>query len=432
MAAPTPVVSQAAAGTPPIPLLPNGQPVQGATWDPNALGGKGAWIADNNGQPRALSVDPATNKVTGNVDPVTGAALAPVKTNVPNAIQAALPANPAKAAGNALGLTNPTPPSPADSQDAQSARDFAAELRAKMNAPGQDTALIAPTPLDQTASNEARGVARSNLTDLQGVANGTTQTAADSLYQKGTDEAAARARGLAAAYSRTNPGAALRAGLAAGNEAQLAATSGAGILKGNEQAAARGQIGTFADAVRAADIDAASKNQANQTDVAKANQGADLKQQEVNNQRALGYGSLAAGETNAPLAAQIANQNNTVANNKANQEGMGALWGGLGSALKVPSDARTKTNVKPRSLADALAEKVHGVQYTYKPGEGDGGTHDGAMAGDIEKVTPGAIKKDARGMKMVDTGHLTMANTSAVAEIARRLRKLEKKKGRAA
>lgn len=329
---------------------------------------------------------------------------------------------------NALGLTNPTPASPANSPDAQAARDFAAQLRARYMAGGGGVApAVAPVALDQAQADQARAASVGNIQDLQGVASGATRTAADSLYQQGTDEAAARARGLAAAYSRANPGAALRAGLGAADQAQAQATSGAAIQKANEQAAARGQLGTFAGAVRGADLDAASKNQATGMQAQQLNQNADLQEQQINNQNQLGFATAAANETNAPIAAQIANQTNTIANNKANQEGTGSFYTGLSSAIL--SDERTKTNVRPRSLADALAEKVHGVSYQYSKESGEApGQHVGVIAQDLEKALPGVVAKDKAGMRRVDTSHLTMANTGALAEIAKRLRALESRR----
>jgi hypothetical protein len=320
-----------------------------------------------------------------------------------------------------------TPASPADSIDAQNARTLAQAFGDRSNARPVAAGVVNGTPLNQAQADQARALETSNIGDLQGVASGATPTAADAMLTRGSDAAAAQARGLAAAYSRQNPGAALRSGLAAGNQAQLATAAQAAQQKAEEQAQARGQIGSLTQGMRQADLSAASANQNNALEAQKANQGADLQAEGLNNQYQLGFGNLQAQETNAPIAAQIANQNAAVQTNKQNQEGFGAvtnlIGGGLGSLAKL-SDKRAKTNVKRKSFADAMGDKVHGVTFEYKPEHG-GEKHEGVIAQEVEEVFPGAVKKGADGLRRVDTGHLTLASAGALAEMNRRLRKLE-------
>lgn len=343
---------------------------------------------------------------------------------------------------NAVGLTHDAPPDPSKGPDAQAERDFATGLRAQYAGlkPGQAQQIVSsPTQyqsLDQSYANQARATQQANIGDLQGVANGSTATAADSLLRQGTDQAARNATGLAAAYSAQNPGLALRAGLAASNNAYAQAASQAGIQKAQEQAAARQQIGSLSDSMRQTDLGAAGANQnaynANQQFTAnqglqaqQLNQAAGLQQQGLNNQMQLGLGNLASSTTVAPINASVANQQIQAATNAQNQQGVGAIIGGVGSA--VASDARLKTDIKKRSLADAMGDQVRGVvEYSYKPGEGNPGKQTGILAGDLEKVAPNLVRKDSRGMRMVDTGQAAMTGLGLAAELANRVRKLEK------
>lgn len=338
----------------------------------------------------------------------------------------------------AIGLKHAAPPDPAQGPDAAAERGFASQLRQQYanTTPGQ-AQQVAPAQaqyqtLDQGQADQSRQIANQNIAGLQGVASGATPTAADALLTQGTDQAAARARGMAAAYSRSNPGAALRAGLAASGQAQQAATSQAAMQKSQEQAQARGQIGSLADSMRGADLAAAGQNQQafNQNqqfntttglEGQKSNQAADLQQQGLNNQYQLGLGNLASSTTVAPINASVANQQIQAATNAANQQGAGALLSAVGSV----SDRAAKTNVKPVSLANALAKSVHGVSFTYKPGADDGGDHVGIIAQDLEKALPGAVKKGPDGLKRVDTGHLSLGLAGATAELAKRLRAVE-------
>lgn len=340
-----------------------------------------------------------------------------------------------------LGITHQAPPDPSQGPDAQATRDFATSLRDQYSkiTPGQAQQVVASPAqyqgLDQAYANQSRQTQQANIGDLQGVANGSTATAADSLLRQGTDQAAKNATGVAAAYSAQNPGLALRAGLAASNNAYAQAASQAGIQKAQEQSAARQQIGSLADSMRQTDLGAAGANQnafnANQQfnanqgmQAQQLNQAAGLTQQQLNNQYKLGMGNLAASTSIAPINAAVANQQIQAATNAQNQNGIGAAVSGVAA---LASDKRLKTGIKRKSLADAMADQVKGVvEYSYKPGEGDGGKHTGLLAGDLEKVAPDLVIKDGRGMRHVDVGHAAMTGLGLAAELANRVRKLEK------
>lgn len=344
---------------------------------------------------------------------------------------------------DALGITNPNPADISQSPDVQAQRQFRDQLLAQYGVQQPKTAQqISASPvlakqLEQGASDQSRAVANQNLTGLQGVANGTESTAADALLRQGTDQAAKNATGLAAAYSAQNPGMALRQGLAASNQAYAQAASTAGIQKANEQAQARGQIGTLADAMRGQDLSAATQNQNTWTDTQKtnaandlnaqqANQTAGLNQQSINNNYQLGLAQATQNSLGAPVGAVQQNQQNQTAANAANQQSTGAFLTALGGIAK--SDLAAKDDVKPASFADALGSTVHGVTFKYKPGHEDGAEHAGVIAQDLEKVFPGVVSRGADGMRRVDTRHLSLATTGIVAELAKRLKAVEQRK----
>lgn len=97
----------------------------------------------------------------------------------------------------------------------------------------------------------------------------------------------------------------------------------------------------------------------------------------------------------------------------------------------VASDEQLKTNIQNRNVSDFL-NAVGAYSYQYKnPVYGDnipGKTFYGPMAQELEKSAIGksAVLNTPQG-KMVDTGRLTLINTSALAEIYKRLKQLETK-----
>lgn len=325
---------------------------------------------------------------------------------------------------NKLGITNAAPADVSQGPDVQAQRDFAAQLRTQYA--GHTPGAVAPvnaTYIDPTQADQSRDVANKNLTQLQGVADGSVPTAADALLTKGTDAAAKNASGLAAAYSRGNPGLALRAGLAGGAAAYAGAASTAAAQKAQEQAQARGEIGSFADAMRTADLGAAKTNADIANNTEQFNTGANLQQQGLNNNYDIGKGNQVVAGNASPVASDYASQQALLENQKNNQAGTGSLITTLGAL----SDKRAKTDIKPASLADALAKDVHGVSFAYKGGMDDSGKHVGVLAQDVEKALPGAVKTGADGLKRVDVGHAALGTMGAVSDLARRLRALEGK-----
>jgi hypothetical protein len=360
-----------------------GQPLGGLTAD-------GKPVIQSNAVQGQESVSSSTNPFVALAD----------ATGIPQAVGGALN----KAKVDATSLANSLDPS--QSADAQASRDFGSQLRGAYS--GFQPAA-APT-LNTTTLNADQATQRANINAEQGIANGTTKTAADALLQQGTDQAAKNAAGLAAQYSAQNPGMALRQGLAASNNAYATAAAPAAQLKSQEQQTALGNIGQQGASLAGQDTTAAS-----------ADQNAKVTTNAQNNTQTLGLGTLAANQTNAPL-------NTDIAGAQAKGQLYGSLASSGGGLIAALSDKRAKKNIKRKSLADAMADNVHGITYEYKPGMGEeSGKRAGTLADELMKAIPGAVKPDARGMKRVDTGHVALASAGLLAELTRRIKKLEKR-----
>lgn len=92
------------------------------------------------------------------------------------------------------------------------------------------------------------------------------------------------------------------------------------------------------------------------------------------------------------------------------------------------SDKNAKKNVKPISDEQALqaVEKTPVSEWTYKDGEGDGGTHIGPMAQHV-RATMG--EQAAPGGKQIDPITMNGINMAAIAALSRKVDKLAKAKG---
>jgi Chaperone of endosialidase len=125
-------------------------------------------------------------------------------------------------------------------------------------------------------------------------------------------------------------------------------------------------------------------------------------------------------------AAQAAGQDNGV---------MGAVgavaggWAGSASGSKTISDwisdENKKTNIKPKTDQEALeaVEKTPVSEWTYKDGEGDGGTHIGPMAQDVQKNMGDGVAPDGKRIDPITMNGVTMAS---VAALSRKVDKLSK------
>lgn len=123
---------------------------------------------------------------------------------------------------------------------------------------------------------------------------------------------------------------------------------------------------------------------------------------------------------------------------------MGAISGGLRGAATVAGAAmssdETLKNLYPDMGEDILNafRKIRSCEFTYTPEAiektkveilpgVDEDTHMGVSAQDVEAVLPEAVIDNGSGHKLVDTKEMTMANTAAIAELARQLKELKEK-----
>jgi hypothetical protein len=146
-------------------------------------------------------------------------------------------------------------------------------------------------------------------------------------------------------------------------------------------------------------------------------------------QPALSYSSSAmTGNTAAGnmLNTQYGNQ---VAANGAKLSAVGSIVGA--GARIYQSDVNVKENIAPvdgDQAVDAL-RKVPVSQWDYKQGEGDGGTHVGPMAQDVNAAMG---EQAAPGGKKIDLISLNGMNMAAIKALDARLAKLEKVSGKKA
>lgn len=116
---------------------------------------------------------------------------------------------------------------------------------------------------------------------------------------------------------------------------------------------------------------------------------------------------------------------------------LGATAGAIGTA--IASDETLK-NLYPDMGDDILDafRKIRSCEFQYTPEAQemaeveilpgvDNEEHAGVSAQDVEAVLPDAVMDNGSGHKLVDTKEMTMANTAAIAELARKVKELEEK-----
>lgn len=89
------------------------------------------------------------------------------------------------------------------------------------------------------------------------------------------------------------------------------------------------------------------------------------------------------------------------------------------------SDKNAKTDIKPVTDEEALTavEKTPVSEWTYKDGKGDGGTHTGPMAQDVQKNMGDGV---APGGKQIDPITMNGVTMASVAALSRKVDKLSK------
>ena len=348
-------------------------------------------IVGNNGGSATGIINPNTISAAGTaIGKDVNAAGSAIGTGVKDA---------ASAVGNAIG-GGPGPDT--SSSDAETARTnaLADSLTTQANAAG-----------DQASTDRGRGTQiyqqqQDSIAGLTAAANGTVPSAAEIQGKTQASIDAARQYGLAAALQGNNPGAALRQASLGG--AAIAGTDNANAtaLRATEQANARNTLASTLGNVQ-------SNNTANvYTDTGQ--------QGNLNN---AGVTSQGQGVTSTGQKITAQSQKYT-----ADQVAKGAAIGAAGTLVGgLLSDKRAKKNIAKVGLADELGKGVHGVTFEYRPEAGeDDMPHFGLLADELEKVIPGVVKRGPSGYKQVDAGHMTMANTAILSELAKRIMELEK------
>ena len=171
-------------------------------------------------------------------------------------------------------------------------------------------------PNTQTQYADPTGLSNQNfaLGLDKAAAEGNAPSAAEQLYRKGTDEGMANQLALAATTQGENPGVSQRAGLAGAQQVALNNSAGAGALRAQEMAAARGQYG---------DLSTQTRGQTLQS--AEANQAANLQQQLANNQFYLGL----TDEQQKALQAMLTGAQQNAALQQQSTAADQQFWGGL-------------------------------------------------------------------------------------------------------
>lgn len=84
------------------------------------------------------------------------------------------------------------------------------------------------------------------------------------------------------------------------------------------------------------------------------------------------------------------------------------------------------------TMMDRYAQNLRNYLYNYKdsaqsidPSIDPNEEQIGIMAQDLEKVNPACIKETPEGVKTVDTGRLALMNAGVIADLVRRIEKLE-------
>lgn len=103
----------------------------------------------------------------------------------------------------------------------------------------------------------------------------------------------------------------------------------------------------------------------------------------------------------------------------------GPMGAAMGAAL-AQSDKKSKKGIKPVSDEQALeaVEKTPVSTWTYKDGEGDGGSHTGPMA---QEVRSNLGERAAPAGKQIDLITLNGVTMAGMAALSRKVKKLERK-----
>lgn len=278
---------------------------------------------------------------------------------------------------------------------------------AKLNALKPGTA----PQLDPTQQAQFRGAQLGLVGNLQDTIAGNTPSVAQIQQQQAFDQLRAQQAGQAAAAGRGG-NSALAMRTAANNIGTLGAAqaSASSLLRAQEQATARGQLGDVTNAGRSTDVNIAGANQTSDINT---------RSQDITQQNNLGNQALQANAND--VNAQSAKIN---AKNQQLQQIGNLASTGLG-VLSTLSDERAKTDIRPEStdeIRDFLAQ-ITPAAYRYR---GFAEPKVGVMAQDVERSGMGrTIVRETPAGKAIDIPSATGAMLAALADMHRRVATLE-------
>jgi hypothetical protein len=251
-----------------------------------------------------------------------------------------------RAVMNQLGITSPPPPDLTQS-----------DAYKNLVAGGQQLGANYDTTFNQMRGD--RNTADNSMAILANAANGTAPSAAEAMLRKSTDTNAANALGLSATMGGSNPGMALRSGLAAAGGAGAATAADAAALRANELAQARGQYSTAAQ-----------------------------QQYGTSMSGATGTGNTYASTLAAPYQALRDQQQLNAQNNAGNQTAVGGIIGTagkmIGSDPAMKHDIRDGSQVSDEFLDSLTRPKTYAYDNPSAPGQAHG-RQLGVMATDLPK-----------------------------------------------
>lgn len=313
-------------------------------------------------------------------------------------------------------------------------------------APQMQAAQAGPAAQLQLGQDPFRQAQLQQLGQLQGIASGQRQGAAELGVQRQIANALAAQQAQARMARGGNAALAYRN---AANQSAALGLSGAGLGQQaamQDQMNAQGLLGQVGAQGRGADISVAGQNAGFQQqtglqnagfqqDAAARNAAMAQQGQQMNSQNYLSLLGQAQGLGQAELAA---GQQKGMSQNQSNRQLIGGLISGGGQlagaaaggggGAAMASDERLKTDVSDaRGDIDAMLEGLKPVAWNYKDERHGQGRWTGIMAQDMERSAAGArIVSDTPDGKMLDVRKAVSASLAASARLHERLRALEK------
>jgi hypothetical protein len=291
--------------------------------------------------------------------------------------------------------------------------------------------------IDQSQIDPLRQRDTGYLDALTAAANGQAPSAAQMQFQRQQQDIAAQQQGMAGQARGTAGVAARRDAMANIAQGQQRAGTDAAMMRAQEQAVARGQLGGALSDARTAEQGLAMGRAGMETQTSLANAGYDtsasganatnsLTGQSITNQFKGVLGNQALGALGVEQGATGMKLTNEQANRGRQAQIYGASVGALaagGAAAATKSDERAKKAIGRDSDADVheFLNALEEHSYQYRDGQGPPGEHHGPMAQELEKtkIGRGLVQTGPDGMKRVDTERLTLALAGAVARMAR-------------